>query len=287
MKVVSVLSVLVPLLLFNGTPFLLPLQDEGTYFRYQGNFEVYAPLGGKYNLSANLTEIRFKGTLLVTVERNFVDYVVYSLVVEPNEEIPPELERLIGGETLVRVSREGGNIYIDGQELPFLLVIDMEYIMSSKPVYNVTFGGLTNFTLSDLELVESEKYRGALRLQTGNSKLSTIVPIGRGYLFSVVLEPGYITVIGTYSKYGYAIGYSYFLIPFFDKGLAIDFRGRLVDTNAERDEPDIVSLVLEGYLRFLVLSLGPIGFILYYASLISAAGLIAILIALILRRLRR
>jgi len=107
MKVVSVLSVLVPLLLFNGTPFLL-----------------YAPLGGKYNLSANLTEIRFKGTLLVTVERNFVDYVVYSLVVEPNEEIPPELERLIGGETLVRVSREGGNIYIDGQELPFLLVID-------------------------------------------------------------------------------------------------------------------------------------------------------------------
>ncbi len=262
-------------------PHMLPLHDEDTFFRYEGYFSVYEPLGGLYDLDVNISWIDFKGSLLVTVEKNFVDYVVYGLVVEPYEEIPPELEMLIGVKTLVKVSRVGGNIYIDGQELPFLLVIDMDYISNENPVYNVSFDGLTNYTISNLRLVESE---GGLILESNLSILSTIVPIGHGYPFSITSQGT--AQIGVYSRYGYAVSYSYLIIPFFEKGLAIDFVGRLVDTNAEREPVDMVAALLEGYLRFLVFSLGPLGIAIYYGTMILAAGLVAAFVYWLVRRLR-
>ncbi len=269
------------LILFYGITYAVPLFEESTYFIYEGIFSINSVLGGRYFDNHEIIGFTFKGYLIIEVKKNMVNDIFLSMKILTEKELSQKISALILSEKTIRVSREGVLVHIDNQVLPYLLIVDFDYFTKPSVTFNISFDGKTNISMYDFKLSEEE---GGITLRM-KYFLSTVVPSETDYVYTEGTFDGYAKV-ATYSHYGYAKSYSFYIVPFFEEGLAIDFDGRLVDTNAEREPVDMVAALLEGYLRFLVFSLGPLGLAIYYGTMILAAGLVAAFVYWLVRRLR-
>ncbi|HIQ13391.1 MAG TPA: hypothetical protein EYH44_03250 [Thermoprotei archaeon] len=268
------------------SPYALPFYEEGTYFKYSVKMELLLAIPDFYNIEdpsldkiwgTGLGELYRGADMDVVIKDNYVDYFTVTIkftnirrviVGEPvNQTLDKMFRDIFEREFIFNVYRDEGMVDINGYEMPFFIIWDLNTIREtlsnrSSFIAKGRYGSTIELNKIFLDDTDGIKLTGEF-----NATVPPIEEIGITYTSS---QLGPIDI--EYHQAGYMLKGSFIFPALIKYGLVVLLDVELIETNAPSPE-DIFDLNrLINILRNFFLDIfGPYGDLIFNIFMVSTA----------------